>query len=76
MAAPGSRVRVLGEWGGGGGGDKMGGKMNILDEKLYFVHSNNFKLSREIKGNTVDECDYVPKRSGADTMGTHQHTTL
>jgi hypothetical protein len=37
VAAPGSRVRVLGEW--GGGGDKMGGKMNILDEKFYFVHS-------------------------------------
>ena len=36
---------------------KVGGKMNILDEKKNsFLHSK-FKLLRQIKGNLINNCD-------------------
>jgi hypothetical protein len=40
-------------------GGKTGGKVNILDEKLDFLHSAHFKLLCQINGNSINDCDLV-----------------
>jgi hypothetical protein len=35
----------------------MGGKMNISNEKVFF-RSINFKLLSQMKGNSINDCDF------------------
>ena len=35
--------------------------MNILSEKIYFLHSTNFKLLIQMKANSLNNCDFFFK---------------
>jgi hypothetical protein len=39
-------------------GVKMGGKINILNEKIDFVRLKIFKLLRHMKGNSINNGDF------------------
>lgn len=33
--------------------------MNILNKKIFhFLHSTNFKVLKQMKGNSINNCDY------------------
>lgn len=40
-----------------GGRVQGGNKMNIINKKIYFLSSANFKSLSQIKGNSVTDCD-------------------
>jgi hypothetical protein len=46
-ATPGSRVERVAN---------LAGKINILREDIYFLHSKNFKLLSRIEGNSITNC--------------------
>jgi len=46
-------------WGSMGQHSPKGGKMNILNEKINFLCSTNFKFLRQMKEDSINNCEFL-----------------